>query len=119
MGRTPVTAALRLDSVNPGHVIMSVFIGRNIGARGHSGTLTLRTDEWHELGDLVDNRLLVEFELLDVPLAVLEGLRDADVAAGMPACRVCGCTAHAACPGGCYFVQDDLCSACADPAVVA
>ena len=29
-------------------------------------------------------------------------------------CRVCGCTEHQACPGGCYWVEDDLCSACAD-----
>jgi hypothetical protein len=28
-------------------------------------------------------------------------------------CRVCGCTNARACPGGCYWVQSDLCSACA------
>jgi len=28
------------------------------------------------------------------------------------ACRVCGCTQERACPGGCYWVEDDLCSAC-------
>lgn len=33
-------------------------------------------------------------------------------------CRVCGCTQHNACPGGCYWVEDDLCSACADKANV-
>ena len=27
-------------------------------------------------------------------------------------CRVCGCTDFEACPGGCYWVQDDLCSEC-------
>lgn len=27
-------------------------------------------------------------------------------------CRVCGCTQFAACPGGCFWVEDDLCSAC-------
>lgn len=31
------------------------------------------------------------------------------------ACRVCGCTDSHACDGGCYWVEDDLCSACADP----
>ncbi|HWU23772.1 MAG TPA: hypothetical protein VN088_19695 [Nocardioides sp.] len=39
--------------------------------------------------------------------------RDRDEAA----CRVCGCTETAACPGGCHWVPDpqmgDLCSACA------
>ena len=28
------------------------------------------------------------------------------------ACRRCGCTNFAACPGGCEWVQHDLCSAC-------
>jgi hypothetical protein len=27
-------------------------------------------------------------------------------------CRVCGCTDDHACPGGCYWVEDDLCSQC-------
>ncbi len=27
-------------------------------------------------------------------------------------CRVCGCTEDAACPGGCFWVEYDLCSAC-------
>ena len=30
-------------------------------------------------------------------------------------CRVCGCTDNQACPGGCAWVETDLCSACADP----
>ena len=28
------------------------------------------------------------------------------------ACRQCGCTDNRACPEGCYWVEDDLCSAC-------
>lgn len=28
-------------------------------------------------------------------------------------CRVCGCTWNNACPGGCYWVEFDLCSTCA------
>lgn len=27
-------------------------------------------------------------------------------------CRVCGCTDERACPGGCSWVEEDLCSAC-------
>lgn len=30
------------------------------------------------------------------------------------ACRLCGCTEMQACPGGCWWVGEDLCSACAD-----
>lgn len=29
-------------------------------------------------------------------------------------CRVCGCTWDNACPGGCHWVEPDLCSQCAD-----
>lgn len=29
-----------------------------------------------------------------------------------PTCRVCGCTQSNACPGGCHWVEKDLCSAC-------
>lgn len=29
-----------------------------------------------------------------------------------PVCRVCGCTQHNACPGGCYWVAPNLCSVC-------
>lgn len=29
-------------------------------------------------------------------------------------CRVCGCTWNNACPGGCWWVEEDLCSSCAE-----
>lgn len=31
-------------------------------------------------------------------------------------CRVCGCTWNNACQGGCYWVEEDLCSACVEKA---
>jgi hypothetical protein len=31
-----------------------------------------------------------------------------------PVCRVCGCTQNNACPGGCSWVEPDLCSSCAE-----
>lgn len=34
---------------------------------------------------------------------------------GMQFCRICGCTHYFACDGGCSWIEDDLCSACADP----
>lgn len=33
-------------------------------------------------------------------------------------CRRCGCTDSNACPGGCSWVEHDLCSACASPTVL-
>ncbi|PKN06634.1 MAG: hypothetical protein CVU73_15830 [Deltaproteobacteria bacterium HGW-Deltaproteobacteria-8] len=35
------------------------------------------------------------------------------VALPEPTCRKCGCTETRACPGGCWWVEPDLCSACA------
>lgn len=47
--RRVLAIGYRIDSINEGHVVLSIFIGRNPGARGHSGKLTLRTDEFREL----------------------------------------------------------------------
>lgn len=33
---------------------------------------------------------------------------------GKRRCRICGCTDDRACPGGCYWVEEDLCSKCAE-----
>lgn len=39
----------------------------------------------------------------------------ANVPAGEPVCRVCGCTQEHGCPpDGCSWVEADLCSACAE-----
>jgi len=35
-----------------------------------------------------------------------------NVLAGRRTCRVCGCHDHAACEGGCSWVEADLCSTC-------
>jgi hypothetical protein len=35
-----------------------------------------------------------------------------DVDDELPTCRVCGCDDSHACEGGCWWVADDLCSAC-------
>lgn len=45
-------------------------------------------------------------------------IRLVDRAYGLPACRECGCTEHAACDDGCWWIEPDLCSTCADPAHV-
>lgn len=37
-----------------------------------------------------------------------------NMSAGRHVCRVCGCWELAACEDGCWWVEDDLCSAC-DP----
>lgn len=51
-------------------------------------------------------------------VAVVEGLgylttlQVADRVAGARACRACGCTERYACPGGCSWIESDLCSVC-------
>lgn len=52
----PVTVSVREDDRNEAHVHLSVFVGRNPGARGRSGTLVLRTDEWDELRRVLAQR---------------------------------------------------------------
>lgn len=49
-------------------------------------------------------QLLIHIEVLEGRLVELDG----------PFCRVCGCTDHNACDGGCHWVEEDLCSSCAD-----
>lgn len=37
---------LRAEQQNGGHTTVGVFIGRNEGSRGKSGTIIVRNDEW-------------------------------------------------------------------------
>jgi len=66
-GQSPVTAGVKVVDRNPGHVRLSVYSGRNPYARGHSGTLTVRTDEWPEF------RARLELAGFDITDDTLEG----------------------------------------------
>lgn len=44
---------------------------------------------------------------------LIRAIRFVDRAYGLPSCRVCGCTEHAACDRGCWWIEPDLCSSCA------
>jgi hypothetical protein len=50
----------------------------------------------------------------DVSNADVDDFRDGNVWEE-DACRCCGCTDSEACPGGCYWIESDLCSSCARP----
>lgn len=41
-----------------------------------------------------------------------ESIEDACVEAQQPSCRICACTEDRACPGGCSWIEPDLCSRC-------
>lgn len=47
------------------------------------------------------------------PGAVRRLVAKARAKATLRACRDCGCTETRACPGGCSWVEEDLCSSCA------
>ena len=47
----PVSVGFRFNRMNPGHVTVSIFAGRNPGSRGHAGELVFRTDEWPSVRD--------------------------------------------------------------------
>jgi hypothetical protein len=50
----PTKIALRVNDRNPGHVRLSLFVGRNPGSRVHAGEIVVRTDEWDELRDRIE-----------------------------------------------------------------
>ncbi len=56
------------------------------------------------------NPLELEFENSQLRLA----LEQFDSEFFTRKCRVCGCDWNHACPGGCYWVEKDLCSRCAN-----
>jgi hypothetical protein len=82
------------------------LLARVLGARSAVGNVAQLLDErWRLLnsfgkGGVHDGKARERIEAIEREL-------------GMPRCRVCGCTDDRACPGGCYWVEPDLCSACA------
>lgn len=62
--------------------------------------LYLTTNE-RNIEDIMDMNLAMEH--IDIALEHLGAARK---------CRTCGCTEHNACPGGCSWVEEDLCSSC-------
>lgn len=55
-----------------------------------------------------------EVEFVGGCLSCYEEIAGDDWMSGIRTCRVCGCTDLEACPGGCYWVEDDLCSRCVE-----
>ncbi len=58
-----------------------------------------------------DHAGTVRDELVQLAAVALQWIECID---RRPACRVCGCTDDNACLGGCWWIEPDLCSACAD-----
>jgi hypothetical protein len=81
------------------------LLARVLGARSAVGNVAQLLDErWRLLisfgqGGVHDGKARERIEAIEREL-------------GMPRCRVCGCTDDRACPGGCYWVEADLCSSC-------
>ena len=51
-------------------------------------------------------------EKLSIKKSTLQSTGEITIHDGEKKCRVCGCDWFRACPGGCYWVEDDLCSRC-------
>ena len=91
---------------------LAALAGRYPGA----GRISNVTDEavgyvyWQTARWLIENELA--FSPGGEPSIMLTP-RGVDVANGGAQCRECGCTDNSGCEDGCYWVEDDLCSACA------
>lgn len=78
--------------------------------------LEIQSAPWHWRWDRAHNPrrcALCWLERLAVKLGLAHVEPDTAIAVAVRRCRSCGCTDDRACPGGCYLVADDLCSACA------
>ncbi len=56
----------------------------------------------------------MHFDLFGSPLMMALQKCNEDEEPPARKCRACGCTDDHACPGGCYWIEEDLCSACAE-----
>lgn len=43
----------------------------------------------------------------------MKAIRAVERTCGGHSCELCGCTDHAACEGGCFWITPTLCSSCA------
>lgn len=74
--------------------------------RPYDDHLDARRWRWQESGGCRP------YELTPAALGRLRAAVEATPAGEVRACRGCGCTDEAACDGGCWWVEADLCSSC-------
>ena len=79
-------------------------VGDVIVAPVGNSTGTVRVSRINVKDSEVDERILPKLRTIEELIRPEEKQK----------CRVCGCTWERACPGGCYWVEHDLCSACAE-----
>lgn len=68
-------------------------------------------------GDIEENDITIECHDAEDMNHYAQACREQgykEVTTSEQKCRVCGCTWNNACEGGCYWVEDDLCSNCAN-----
>ena len=80
-----------------GKSMYAVYRQRDVNATDHSGNRKYATG-------YTDNEFAAE--------SIANNLNKLDDEEDVRRCRVCGCTDDHACPGGCYWVEEDLCSEC-------
>lgn len=84
----------------------------------------LSEEDINEIDAIVNSNVdddLIDLEQLDREAAAMSETTENDIKdvftesedpQPIQKCRVCGCTQERACPGGCYWVEPDLCSSC-------
>jgi len=81
---------------------VNLSVGDIIRVPMGTGTKTVRVSQVNVRDSEVEDRILAIMKTID------------EVVYPEETCRVCGCTQERACPGGCYWVEPNLCSVCAD-----
>ena len=82
---------------------------------GAEGQITMVFEEMADVEIMLEQmKILYNAENLVESNKKYKLKRLADRVGEIRKCRVCGCTDFKACEGGCYWVEDDLCSKCAE-----
>ena len=96
---------------------MSIFRGKDPDAKWGSckrcGRAILLDMPGKEYGSVCGRKLAGQVQLDSQALVSGKVLHKKETVQEHRICRVCGCTDFSPCPGGCAWVQPDLCSSCA------
>mgnify|MGYP000883415647 CR=1 FL=1 len=97
---------------NTGGIVTNVF-GPHTAYGPGSWSINYTKDGKPSKNHCIINSIKVENGIITCEGKPLQIINPESKVAEEQKCRVCGCTENNGCHGGCYWVQEDLCSACA------